>query len=261
MMRAVTGTLACVSVLAVAGCMEPGDERQPQDEGKPDMIKVGFLDESVQMPDGAMRRYVVFVPHGYTPDRKWPAILFLHGAGERGDDNRGQVRVGIARAIRQRESTFGFITILPQCAAPPAWWTKQCEKDYAMAALAKTRKEYNVDDERIYLTGLSMGGFGTWALAADHPDTWAAIVPICGRGDPKTVAKFVHLPCWCFQGGADFVVRPRNSRDMIEALRKAGGKPRYTEYKGVGHNSWDKAYGTDELYTWLLAQRRKPTGR
>jgi predicted peptidase len=221
------------------------------------MSSVGFSNRSVQMPDGTRRRYVVFVPHAYTTAKTWPAILFLHGAGERGDDNKGQVRVGIGRAIRAREKTWGFITVMPQCAAEPAWWTTPSEKAYAMAALAKTQREYSVDDGRIYLTGLSMGGFGTWALAADHPRRWAAIVPICGRGDPGTVKSIVHLPCWCFHGADDETVPPKNSRDMIAALKTAGGQPRYTEYPGVGHNSWDKAYGTDELYTWMLSHRRK----
>jgi len=225
------------------------------------MGKVGFLNKAVQMPDGTRRRYVVFVPRAYTPDKRWPAILFLHGAGERGNDNKGQVRVGIGRAIRQREATFGFITVMPQCAAEPAWWTKKSEKAYAMAALAKTRKEYMIDPKRIYLTGLSMGGFGTWALAADHPKLWAAIVPICGRGETKKASRIAHLPCWCFHGAADDVVPPAHSRDMIAALKKAGAKPRYTEYKGVGHNSWDAAYDTEALYIWMLEHQAKETSR
>lgn len=255
MARLPATVIPCLLLRMIGGCSQlEGTGRVNHERHKDD---TGFVAKTLTMPDGSTRRYVVFIPRDYAPDKDWPTILFLHGAGERGSDNKGQVRVGIGRAIRQRESSFGFITIMPQCAAEPAWWTKQSEKDYVMAALAKTRKEYSVDPKRIYLTGLSMGGFGTWALAEDHPRLWAAIVPICGRGDPTTAKRFVHLPCWCFHGADDKAVPPKHSREMIDALKNAGGQPRYTEYKGVGHNSWDKAYATEELYTWLLEQRRQ----
>jgi predicted peptidase len=109
----------------------------------------------------------------------------------------------------------------------------------------------------MYLTGLSMGGFGTWSLAAQYPDRWAAIVPICGGGNPADADKIKHIPCWCFHGDADKAVKVERSREMIEALKKAGGQPRYDEYPGVGHNSWDRAYGTADLYQWLLMQQLK----
>ena len=126
-----------------------------------------------------------------------------------------------------------------------------------MAILADVEKEFNTDKKRTYLTGLSMGGYGTWSLAAAFPDRWAAIAPVCGGGDPKSADKIKDIPCWCFHGGADPVVKPAQSTAMIDALKKVGGKPKYTEYEGVGHNSWDKAYGTDELYTWLLEHKKK----
>jgi len=127
----------------------------------------------------------------------------------------------------------------------------------ALAILDEVQKEYKVDPKRVYLTGLSMGGFGTWSLAAAHPTKWAAIVPICGGGDPASAAKIKDIPCWCFHGDADPVVPVSFARLMVEALRKSGASPRYEEYHGVGHNSWDKAYASDELYQWLLQQRRK----
>ena len=120
--------------------------------------------------------------------------------------------------------------------------------------LDEVMKEYKVDHKRQYLTGLSMGGMGTWSIAIAHPDRFAAIVPICGRGDTSAADKIKNLPCWCFHGDADTAVKVEGSREMIDAM-KAGGEPKYTEYAGVGHNSWDKAYGTDELYTWLLEQK------
>jgi predicted peptidase len=123
-------------------------------------------------------------------------------------------------------------------------------------------KEYKADASRVYLTGLSMGGYGTWSLAAAHPEKWAAIAPICGgvrdaAAVTATAEKIKDIPCWCFHGGADPTVKPEKSREMIEAIKKAGGSPKYTEYPGVGHNSWEKAYATPELWTWLAEQKKK----
>ncbi len=244
-----------VALGLIGGCAAPSAHVTPAKD-TPKMIQTGFLDQSISLSDGSTRRYVIFIPRAYDPSKKWPAILFLHGAGERGEDNQVQVKVGLGPVIRRQENQFGFITVLPQ-SAPQAWWTHPKEKEYALAALEKTRKDYSIDPRRIYLTGLSMGGAGTWALAADQPQTWAAIAPICGPADPTAAPKVVHLPCWCFHGQADDTVKVAQSQKMIEALKSLGGQPRYTEYPGVGHNSWDRAYGTAELFSWFLANPRK----
>ena len=102
-----------------------------------------------------------------------------------------------------------------------------------------------------------MGGEGTWSLAAAHPDRWAAIVPICGGGDPAIAHRIKHIPCWCFHGDADRVIHPSYSRTMVEAIRKAGGQPTHHEYPGVGHNCWDRTYARTDLYEWLLLQKRR----
>ncbi|MGL4419781.1 MAG: dienelactone hydrolase family protein, partial [Gemmataceae bacterium] len=117
-------------------------------------------------------------------------------------------------------------------------------------------KEYKTDADRVILSGLSMGGFGTWSLAASHTDRWAAIVPICGGGDTKKAEKFAKLPCWTFHGDKDTAVPVKLSREMVAALKAAGGTPKYTEYAGVDHFSWDPAYATPELWTWLAEQKR-----
>jgi predicted peptidase len=239
-----------------AGCSAPSHAGPGRSDDKP-MPQTGFIERSLQMPDGRQRRYAIFVPRSYDASKAWPAILFLHGAGERGDDNQAQVRVGIGKAIRRQQADFGFITIMPQC-AKDTWWTDDSEKSYAMAALARTRKEYSIDPARIILTGLSMGGQLTWVLAAEHPDLWAAIVPICGaKGDPARAAAFAQVQCWCFHGTKDDVVPVARSREMVQAIKKAGGHPRYTEYPNANHNSWDAAYETDELFTWMASQRHK----
>jgi predicted peptidase len=126
-----------------------------------------------------------------------------------------------------------------------------------MAILADVQKDYVTDPKRLYLTGVSMGGYGTWSLAAKYPERWAAIVPVCGGGDPGSAEAIKHIPCWCFHGGADRTVPPDTSRTMIAALKEAGASPRCDEYPGVGHDSWDKAYATSDLYEWLLRQRQK----
>lgn len=219
----------------------------------------GFLDKSFKDSAGTEHKYVLFVPNDYKKGTPTPTILFLHGAGEtmqKSGKGKMPVEVGIGPAIKKRAKTFPFITIIPQ--APVRGWQNGGKSaEMALGILASVEKEYSVDPKRTYLTGLSMGGFGTWSLAFNHPKKWAAIVPICGGGDPRGAEKIKDIPCWCFHGGADNVVKPDLSRNMIEALKKAGGEPKYTEYKDVGHNSWDKAYGTDELYVWMLKQSKK----
>lgn len=126
-----------------------------------------------------------------------------------------------------------------------------------LEVLGKLQKEFSIDDKRLYLTGLSMGGYGTWDLLARHPDMFAAAVPVCGGGDESMAAKMKDVPIWCFHGGADPTVPTQRSRDMIKAIKDAGGNPKYTEYPGVGHNSWDKAYSEKELPAWLFAQVKK----
>jgi len=224
----------------------------------------GFIDKTYKDSSGTEYKYVLFVPHNYSKDKPTPTILFLHGAGEtkqkEGAKTKGTpkmpVEVGIGPAIKKREKTFPFLTIIPQ--APRFGWGAGTDgAKMALAILEVVEKEYNVDAKRVYLTGLSMGGMGTWSLAMAMPDKWAAIVPICGRGDTKSADKIKDLPCWAFHGDADNAVPVAGSRDMIAAIKKAGGEPKYTEYPGVGHNSWDKAYDTDELYEWMLKQSKK----
>lgn len=215
----------------------------------------GFVNK-VFKDDGSDAKYVLFLPADYKGDKPYPLILFLHGAGERGTDGEKQAKVGLGKAIKQNEKTFPFLAIFPQ-AQKGTWRADSDDAARAMAILAEVQKKYKVDDKRIYLTGLSLGGYGTWSLAAKYPDRWAAIVPICGGGNTDVAPKIKDIPCWCFHGDADQTVKVDRSREMIKALKDAGASPKYTEYPGVGHNSWDKAYATKELYTWLLEQKRK----
>jgi predicted peptidase len=216
-----------------------------------------FLEKVRKGADGSESKYVVFIPSAYKADGKpFPAILFLHGAGETGSDGIAQATEGIGPAITRYKKPFPFIVVMPQ-SHKRSWKADTSGGETAIAILEEVANEYKLDPSRTYLAGLSMGGYGTWSLAAKYPERWAAIVPICGGGDPKDAEKIKDIPCWCFHGDKDQAVPVQQSREMIEALKKAGGKPEYTEYKDVGHNSWDPAYRTAKLYDWLLEQKRK----
>jgi predicted peptidase len=228
------------------------------DKEKP---KTGFVNKTFKNDDGSESPYVVFVPHSYDGTKEMPIILFLHGAGETKNpkakkEGKKPVEVGIGPAIKTREKTFPFITVIPR-AEGFGWGADTANAKRALAMLDATMKEYKTDPKRQILTGLSMGGMGTWSIAAAHPDRWAAIAPICGPGDPATAEKVKDIPCWGFLGTEDSERLATGMRNMITAVEKAGGKPRFTEYKWVGHDSWDPAYATNELYTWMLKQSKK----
>lgn len=218
--------------------------------------KTGFVDKVFKNSDGSESKYVVFVPHDYDGKTEVPVILFLHGSGETKGGSKMPVEVGIGPAVKKQANTFPALVVIPQCEKRP-WSAGSVDGKRAVAILDEVMKEYKVDSKRQYLTGLSMGGFGTWSHAAATPDRWAAIAPICGGGNVKDAAKIKDIPCWCFHGDKDTAVKVDLSRTMIEALKKAGGTPKYTEYPGVGHNSWDKAYAEKEFFPWLLAQKKK----
>jgi predicted peptidase len=217
--------------------------------------KTGFLDKTHKNADGTESPYVVFVPAAYDGKTETPVILFLHGAGETKGGAKKPVEVGIGPVIRKQEKEFPAIVVIPQ-SEKRTWAASSDDGKRAMAILDTVTKEYKTDAKRTYLTGLSMGGYGTWSIVAANPDRFAAIVPICGGGDPNTAAKFKDVPCWCFHGDKDAAVPVQRSRDMIEALKKAGGAPKYTEYPGVAHNSWDAAYADKEMWKWLFAQKK-----
>jgi predicted peptidase len=235
----------------------------------------GFLDRIVTM-DGTEYPYVVYVPDAWRPDREWPVILFLHGAGERGSDGRRAAEVGLGKAVRATPDRFAAIIVFPQAPEDERWIGPPAEA--AMEALKRSMTEFNGDASRIYLTGLSMGGYGVWHLALAHPYTFAALVPVCGgivpngtatsvrrspltgdAADPYTFTaeRLRHLPVWMFHGADDGVVRAEESRRMHAALLAAGASSRLTDYAGVGHNAWDPAYGENELWEWLVSQRRR----
>jgi predicted peptidase len=211
--------------------------------------------------------YRMIVPKHPGP---WPLLVFLHGVGERGTDNEAQLKNGVGEFCSSPAIADGHcLVVVPQCPPPHRWvevdWALPAHKIPAtpsapMAALMELigglPQEFPLDKQRYYLMGLSMGGFGTWDLLARHPDWFAAAVPICGGADLSTAPSLTGIPLWAFHGGRDNVVSVTRSRTMIEALVKAGGHPRYTEYAEVEHNSWVRALAEPELPTWLLKQHR-----
>ncbi len=217
-----------------------------------DSMETGMISKTITVED-AERTYVVYVPPTYDPSDKWPLVMFLHGAGERGDDGADQSTVGIGPAIEANPERFPCIVVMPQCPKNVMWTDRY---DEINGALDATLAEYNIDRSRMYLTGLSMGGYGTFMYGADNVDRFAAMAPICGGGRVTDAAKLAAVPMWVFHGDADPVVTPDKSRTMVEAIKAAGGDIRYTEYAGVGHNSWDNAYAEPELMTWMLSQTK-----
>lgn len=232
----------------------------------------GFLDRSVSVA-GTSSPFVVYVPRDLPPSP--PAILFLHGAGERGRDGLRPTQVGLGSAIRWSADRFPAIVVFPQVPENERWLGR--DADVALAALEQTIVEFGADRQRVYLTGISMGGYGTWHLATAAPSVFAALVPVCGgivpagsatsvrqspltmdAADPYafTAARVRTIPSWIFHGADDTVVLPSESRKMHDALRAAGADVRYTEYEGVGHNAWDRAYGEAALWEWMFRQRR-----
>ena len=196
--------------------------------------------------------YLVDLPAGYDadPGKRWPLILYLHGGAEKGNDLRLVRESGLAASIAGGRR-IPAVVISPQCPWYEYWSTQVLSQ-----LLDDVSAKYHIDPDRIYVTGASMGGDATWDLALAHPERFAALVPIAGESDPADAARIKDIPTWAFQGEDDVVVPPKGITDMVNAMRQAGGHPHLTLFPHVGHDSWDKAYAMDALYTWLLAQKR-----
>ena len=256
---------AWVSILA---CAVPALAAPPE-------AKTGFLERTVKVGE-ASHVYKVYVPPAFDPGRKWPVILFLHGAGERGTDGVRQTEVGLGPILRSDPARFPAVVVFPQ-APPGGVWLGPLAR-FATAALDQTVAEFHGDPDRLYLAGLSMGAYGSWVLAFEQPDRYAAIVSVAGgivppswrrarltelpptlqADDPyaATAARLKHMPSWLFHGADDSTVPVTESRQVVAAFKQVGAPVRYTEYEGVVHNAWDRAFAEPELPTWLFAQRR-----
>jgi predicted peptidase len=242
-------------------------------------IETGFLNRSITF-NGSEYRYVVYVPREFSRSKTYPVILALHGGGSYGSDGLKQTAGGLARAIQLNPERFPAIVVFPQAKADgtPGW--QQEGGQAALAALDKSIKEFRGDARRVYLTGLSAGGNGSWFLASHYPERFAAAVVICAfiskhKGlqsgidypalappDAPDAYAFIAqkvstIPIWIFHGDADQNVSVEESRKMFAALKAEGADVQYTEFPGVAHNAWDPAYSRAELFEWLLKQKKR----
>jgi predicted peptidase len=254
------------ALLPVAGCV-----RRPQ-----------VLERRLNV-GGREYRYRVWLPPHFSRRKRWPVVLFLHGSGERGDDNVRQLAVGLPAQLQRTPERFPFIVVIPQCPFNQEWYGEM--ETYALGALDASIREFRGDRSRITLTGISMGGAGVWYMAREK-GRFAAIVPVCGEvvraaGDPfpspppaelarvlASADPYAELSrligrtaVWAFHGADDTMISPLESRRMVNALHAQGNPARFTEYLGIGHDSWELAYAEKELPRWLLEQRLAPVRR
>lgn len=257
------------AALAIAGCASV----KPTAAGvqAPEKPGIEWAESVMEARDFEGMKYRIYVPEGIGFFRKAPLVVFFHGAGERGTNNRAQLVHGVpqivAHAIREGERA---IVVAPQCPAGAQWvdtpWgavehptnaEPSANMGKALALLDKIMAEYPVDRDRVYVTGISMGGYGTWDAAVRRTELFAAAVPVCGGGDAAMGAKLKGMPIHVCHGDADGAVPVENSRKMVKAIRDAGGdKVRYNEIKGAGHNVWTPTYNDKEVLDWMFAQER-----
>jgi predicted peptidase len=215
--------------------------------------------------------YRLFTPADYDANRKYPLVIFFHGAGERGEDNAKQLVHGMQDFSGDEvQKKYPCFIVAPQCPNGQQWvnvpWSAaehtMPEKPanslgLSLEVLGALQKEFSIDANRVYVTGLSMGGYATWDIIQRRPDLFAAAAPICGGGDEKGAKAMAKLPIWAFHGDQDTAVKPERSRSMIAAIKAAGGAPKYTEYEKTGHDSWSRTYRDPEFYAWLFKQVRE----
>lgn len=259
-------TLGLISLIGYAAAQDQKNSPAPFEERSLVYTGESYEDETFH--------YLLLPPNSVEPGKQYPLVLFLHGAGERGEDNRIQTAhfptLFVDETFRSR---FPCFLVAPQCRKDQRWtqtsWedtsspsskgATTAQMDVAVKALLTTLDEHPVDRSRIYLTGLSMGGYGSWDLSVRKPDWFAAIAPVCGGGDVDLAHRIATSPVWAYHGDADSVVPVRRSRDMIDAIRQSGGIPRYTEVPARGHDSWVPAYNdnNNHLLTWMFQQRSR----
>jgi predicted peptidase len=224
-------------------------------------------------PAGKTLPYRLLKPAATEPGKTYPLVLFLHGAGERGTDNAKQLvwfwNANKPSVLTRKEfADARAFAVIPQCPDGQQWVNVPWEKgsyqspqiseplQLTLDLIDAQLKELPIDPDRVYVIGMSMGGYGAFDAIQRRPNLFAAAIPICGAGDPSKAKDVAHVPVWAFHGEKDPAVPVSGSREMVEALKKVGGSPRYTEYPGVGHNSWSPAFEEKEFWGWLFAQKR-----
>ena len=233
-----------------------------------------FEARSFTSSKGTKINYRIYFPKNYDPEKKYPLILFLHGVGQRGNDNQSQLKLGICEPFKNPNSEiYNCIVIAPQCPSNDKWinipgegWDLYCSYDStkitesastaAVVELVRNvRDEEAVDDNRMYITGLSMGGFGTWDILVRHPRLFTAAMPLCGGADYRKASVIKDIPIWTFHGQQDQTVPCEGTERMVAELEKIGGNITYTPYPESGHGIWVEVYARDDIFPWLLSQK------
>lgn len=246
--RGVAMAVTSAVVALAAGCATPGGKA----ETRPGQHEQKF---AAQVKAQVELKYLLYLPEDYgSSKKKWPLVLFLHGAGERGDDVQLVAKHGPPKLVAAGQQ-FPFVIVSPQCPAWE-WWANGTQVAALDALLDDVVARYRIDKDRIYLTGLSMGGFGTWKLATAFPHRFAAIAPVCGKGDPSQAPRIKDLPAWVFHGEKDPVVPVSGSKDMVAALKACGSEVKLTLYPEAQHDSWTETYNNPALYDWFLQHQR-----
>lgn len=218
---------------------------------------------------GGSLPYRLMKPANYDKSKKYPLVLFLHGAGERGTDNRKQLVVGLnIFADPERIDRYPCFIVAPQCPEEDKWVDVDWKADrhvmtdkptpslaMALEIVSHLQKEFPIDPERLYITGYSMGGFGTWDAIQRYPELFAAAVPVCGGGDETAAVRIIHVPIWAYHGALDDIVLVSRSRNMINTLVSSGGVPRYTEYPAINHFCWGLAFSNMAMLEWLFSNK------
>lgn len=216
----------------------------------------GFVDRVLKDDDGE-HKYVVFIPKNYSSTKKWPVILSLHGAGERGSDGKKQLTIGLAPFVKIRQATYPFVVVFPQCETTKgriltAWAADSKDTKRALKMLAAVEQELSIDTARRVLTGWSMGGYGAWSVADAHADMWSAVVTLSGGNEDFDASPLVGKPLWAFHGLKDSIVPVSESQKAVDAVITAGGKPKFTQIADGGHDIWRDVYNSDVVIKWML---------
>jgi len=249
-MRLIRVVFPLLMVAIGVGCSSSGKINETNTRAK---TGTGFIFEKLE--GFGDRQFAVFVPLSYSPQKKYPAIVFLHGRFEAGSDGRACTTVGIGPEAAKNADNFPFIVVFPQCNG--GGWDNAEQEKIAITALEQAKRKYSIDPDRVMLTGLSTGGYGTWRIGAKYRDRFAALVPMCGYSFYDGVSMLTGTPIWCWHYSLDWAVSSGASKEMVKRINAAGGNAKLTSPGGVGHNVWTVAYRDPALMQWMLEQRRK----
>lgn len=237
------------ALLAIVGCSSnpAGKINKSAPPGR------GMSLQKLKLADGSTRNVSVFLPYAYDEKQIWPTVVFLQGLGEGGSDGVKNTTVGLGPAIAKRASTFPFIALFPQSGGP---WSSAGADKLAMDVLAAAQAKYRIDPKRIYLTGMSTGGYGTWAIGARHADRFAALVPLCGYSGEAFAPQLTQMPIWAFHNSVDPFVFSSSTKATVNQINKLGGHAKMTIYNAIGHDCWSSVYGDDALWSWIAQQHK-----